>query len=128
MFWMMMYLMVFRGGLATDPSLFPDSSILRKAVKEPSRQELLLDAHAGIDAARNKLREDAKKDYYALRALSRNRDATEEEWQARFDQMDRERSQADTAVLDSLFHMRASMTRKEWDRVFNPPWYQRLLR
>jgi len=123
-----MYLMVFRGGLATDPSLFPDSNILRKAVKEPSRQELVLVAHEGIETARNKLREDAQQDYIALRALSRDRGATEALWLARFDQMDRERSQADTAVLDSLFQMRASMTRKEWDRVFNPSWYQRLVR
>jgi hypothetical protein len=128
MFWMMMYLLVFHGGLATDPSLFPTDDTLRESVKDPSRQELVLVAHENIDAAREKLRDDADQGYLELRALSGNREATVEEWHAVFQRMDRDRSRVDTAILDALFQMRASMTREEWERVFDPPWYRQLLR
>ena len=123
-----MYLLVFGGGLATDPSLFPEVDVLRKAVSEPSRQQAVLEAHASIDTARETLRGDASEGYAELRALSRNREATAEEWQAAHARMDRDRSRADTAILDGLFQMRASMTREEWERVFDPPWYRQLLR
>jgi len=128
MFWMMMYLLVFRGGLATDPSLFPTDDTLRKSVKDLHRQELVLDAHDSIKAAREKLYKESDQGYAELRDLSGNREATVEEWRAVFRRMDHDRLRVDTDILDALFQMRASMTREEWERVFDPPWYRQLLR
>jgi hypothetical protein len=127
MFWMMMYLLLFGGGLSVDPSLFPPEDALRKAVADPQRQELVLAAQRDVERAREALRADAIREYDALRKLSRDRASAEADWDAVFGRMDRDWSQAESATLDALYQMRAAMTPEEWQAVFAPPWYRRLL-
>jgi hypothetical protein len=127
MFWMMMYLLLFGGGLSVDPSLFPPEDALREAVTDPQRLERVLAAQRDVERAREALRADATLGYDALRKLSSDRASAEADWNAVFERMDRDWSQAESVTLDSLYQMRAAMTPEEWQRVFAPPWFRRLL-
>lgn len=127
MFWMMIYLLVFGGGLAMDPDLLPDSDALRKAVTDPGRQQRVLADELELARVREALHGDLAQAYAALRELNGDRDSAAADWDAVFARMERDWARADEATLDALYRMRAAMTPEEWRRVFSPPLYRRLL-
>jgi len=121
MFWFAMYMLVFGSSSAPGGVNLPDAKKFQKAIKDQPRLEKVLDLRreaAEIDKGRKQAVESSTE---KLSKLSLRHDATLDELNAVFSELDEARRIAREGLLDIRFQWKDTMTRKEWKKIYGKP-------
>ena len=118
MFWVMMYMLLFGNAANPGGALVPDAKTLRKAIDDPAREVQVLQVRTEAERIDEERRRAIEHAFTELAALNRRHDATNEEFEAVFAELDASRRSAQAGLLDARFALREHMTPKEWTTVY----------
>lgn len=118
MFWVMMYMLLFKGSEVPDLSFAPDRKVIIEAVTDEQRLPAILTICEEMASEEEAMALQMKAHYRELIDLSRDHAASDEKFKEAFERMDRLHTSSQSALIEYRFRLKAQMTRKEWKAVF----------